>query len=106
MKLVTTSVATSNNIWILDSGASQHFCWSAEMLFETQQSKLTHVSLADGSKAAVQCERTVQIPESGSVFCVFKLDNNLMSVSVLAKVGLALLLPRKAAQYQQGARCC
>lgn len=46
--LVITEAAETN-LWLLDSGASQHFCRAKGLLQEAKQASLQYVSLADGS---------------------------------------------------------
>lgn len=81
----------NEELWVLDSGASQTFCKRKGLLTDARASNKKHVSLATGQKANVVCEGEVVFPQLGHTFrnvlCVPSLQNNLLSIPDLAKAG-------------------
>ncbi|CAI5791960.1 Retrovirus-related Pol polyprotein from transposon TNT 1-94 [Podarcis lilfordi] len=95
----------NEELWVLDSGASQTFYKRKGLLTDARASNKKHVSLATGQKANVICEGEVVFPQLGHTFrnvlCVPSLQNNLLSIPDLAKAGFEVNFVGDQCQIKQ-----
>jgi hypothetical protein len=75
------------NVWYLDTGASNHMCGYKYMFTKLKEITYGHVSFSDASKVRVECEDNILIKLKDrtqnfilSVYYVLKMKSNILSL--------------------------
>lgn len=88
-----SGIKMTNEIWVVDSGASQHMCVCKDDLENVQRSSTKYVNTPDGRKLEVTCvgDLLARVDNNdikiSNVLCVPRLMANLLSISCISKSG-------------------
>lgn len=92
----------SEEVWLLDSGCSNHMCGSRHWVYDLDVSFKTFVKLGDDSKIIIEGIRNVKLEIDGimqvitGVFYIPNLKNNLLSIGPLQEKGLSVVFENNA----------
>ena len=87
-KALSVSTISSNNTWIIDSGATDHMTFNSQNFSHRSPTETKNVSYADGTPTPVHGAGSVSLSSSlnlSSVLHVPTLSNNLLSISQITK---------------------
>lgn len=94
--LTALSVNVQNNVWYVDSGATNHMCNNKELMFDFMVTKQIEVNVANGEKVLTEGQGRVKVNlKNGlrtisNVYYIPKLSTNLLSVSELVRKGFSV----------------
>ena len=84
----STSTISSNNTWIIDSGATDHMTFDSQKFSHHSSTETCSVSYADGTPTPVNGAGSLSLTPSlhlSSILHVPTLSNNLLSISQITK---------------------
>ncbi|KAI5421061.1 hypothetical protein KIW84_044773 [Lathyrus oleraceus] len=100
--MAQNEINTNDNVWYLDSGASNHMCGHKHLFKEMRKIEDGNVSFGDASKVKVEGKGTIRylqkdklIGSIQDVYCVPNLKTNILSLGQLTEKGYSILMKER-----------
>ncbi|KAI5418245.1 hypothetical protein KIW84_042753 [Lathyrus oleraceus] len=100
--MAQNEINTNDNVWYLDSGASNHMCGHIHLFKEMRKIEDGNVSFGDASKVKVEGKGTIRylqkdglIGSIQDVYYVPNLKTNILSLGQLTKKGYSILMKER-----------
>ncbi|KAI5396647.1 hypothetical protein KIW84_062744 [Lathyrus oleraceus] len=100
--MAQNEINTNDNVWYLDSGASNHMCGHKHLFKEMRKIEDGNVSFGDASKVKVEGKGTIRYLQKhglmGSIQDVYYVPNlktNILSLRQLTKKGYSILMKER-----------
>lgn len=104
MSYVNMQEDTTNKLWYLDSGCSNHMSGDKKLFATLDETFIEKVKLGDNSSLCVKGRGNINIEVNGVKLCIFgvfyvlELKSNLISLGQLQEKGLAILIQKNVCQ--------
>ncbi|KAI5429547.1 hypothetical protein KIW84_034217 [Lathyrus oleraceus] len=100
--MAQNEINTNDNVWYLDSGASNHMCGHKHLFKEMRKIEDGNVSFGDASKVKVEGKGTIRylqkdglIGSIQDVYYVPNLKTNILSLGQLTEKGYSILMKER-----------
>ncbi|KAI5427463.1 hypothetical protein KIW84_032754 [Lathyrus oleraceus] len=100
--MAQNEINTNDNVWYLDSGASNHMCGHKHLFKEMRKIEYGNVSFGDASKVKVEGKGTIHylqkdglIGSIQDVYYVPNLKTNILSLGQLTEKGYSILMKER-----------
>ncbi|KAI5432846.1 hypothetical protein KIW84_020233 [Lathyrus oleraceus] len=100
--MVQNEINTNDNVWYLDSGASNHMCGHKHLFKEMRKIEDGNVSFGDASKVKVEGKGTIRYLQKNGligsiqdVYYVPNLKTNILSLGQLTEKGYSILMKER-----------